>query len=49
MYDFEDDRVTVILAHETAGTGMFTELPPVRLTLTDLMAVRAILDRGEPI
>lgn len=49
MFDDEEDRVTVILAHETAGKGMFTELPPVRLTLTDLMAVRAILDRGEPI
>jgi len=49
MYDFEDDRVTVILAHETAGTGMFTELPPVRLTLTDLMALKALYERGEPI
>jgi hypothetical protein len=47
---YDEDRVTVALAHETAGVGMFVQTDPVRLTLTDLMELKSIIEtRGEPI
>ena len=46
----DEDRVTVVLAHETAGVGMFVQTDPVRLTLTDLMELKSIIEtRGEPV
>lgn len=49
MFDDDEETVRVILAHETAQPGVFTERA-VRLTLGDLLDVQSIIEkRGEPL